>query len=362
MCQTQVDVEDSVPRVVPPAEDLPSPDDGSDEELFAWASASTEDDGVQDQFVIQNNEEEPNEEVNFWGDESGWAVESLESSGVRVTIVDEDTAEQGRSKRSGAKRRSEDAIPSSRRWRHRQRAAVLEEELASFLPHSTARRLSRAFTRDIDLDTGSYTPPPSSGRGVHRSGLRILSGTRGGLRLLAPQDAATRPMMARVRGAAFDMVLSLAGGAPDTLPPASHWLDLYAGTGAVGIEALSRGAERAEFVEADPWTARNVLGPNLHAARADLGTDAVVHVTRAEDFLAGLARRALTHNDPTTPFDFVSVCPPYESVDYTEVFGLLEKAGALHEVRKTTCGYCCIARCPTGTTRLQVLFMYSDSS
>ena len=216
------------------------------------------------------------------------------------------------------------ASPSAR-WRRRQRAAALEAELAEYLPPGAARRLGRTFARRADgREDERPAHPSATGRGVHRAGLRVASGARAGLKLLAPRDAATRPMMARVRGAAFDMLLSLAAGtSPEALPPRARWLDLFAGTGAVGIEALSRGAARVEFVEADPWTAKTVLRANLGAAGAQPGTT-LVHVARVEEFLQRPA--------PRSPFDFVSVCPPYDAVDYAHIFDLLEASGLLHQV------------------------------
>ena len=72
--------------------------------------------------------------------------------------------------------------------------------------------------------------------------MRIVGGTRRGRRLLAPRSAAVRPTADRVRESLFNVLGQvLAGG---------DVLDLYAGTGALGLEALSRGAERAVLVEA----------------------------------------------------------------------------------------------------------------
>src|ERR1700712_4417172 len=71
--------------------------------------------------------------------------------------------------------------------------------------------------------------------------LRVISGEHGGRRLRTPAGLRTRPTADRVRQALFNILLPP--------PPGSVVLDLYAGTGALGIEALSRGAARAVFVD-----------------------------------------------------------------------------------------------------------------
>ncbi|GMP46783.1 hypothetical protein CsSME_00014818 [Camellia sinensis var. sinensis] len=66
-----------------------------------------------------------------------------------------------------------------------------------------------------------------------------------------------RPMMEVVKGAAFD-ILQAASGCPASLRP-GRWLDLYSGTGSVGIKALSRGCSEVHFVEMDPWVVSDGL-------------------------------------------------------------------------------------------------------
>ncbi len=79
--------------------------------------------------------------------------------------------------------------------------------------------------------------------------MRIIAGTRKGARIFAPKGRETRPTSDRVREAAFNLI----GPLED-----ARVLDLYAGSGAMGLEALSRGAVRATFVETDREALRTI--------------------------------------------------------------------------------------------------------
>ena len=92
--------------------------------------------------------------------------------------------------------------------------------------------------------------------------MRVIAGSLGGRRLKAPRGRATRPTSDRVKEALFAML----GPIEDT-----RVMDLFAGSGALGIEALSRGAALAVFVERDARATR-ALGENLEL----LGLDASV--------------------------------------------------------------------------------------
>src|SRR5437867_10136525 len=97
-------------------------------------------------------------------------------------------------------------------------------------------------------------------RGVdnsRRRPVRVIAGSLGGRRLTAPRGRRTRPTSDRVREALFMALEPLAG---------ARVVDLFAGSGALGIEALSRGAARADFVEPDR-DARRALESNV----AELG-------------------------------------------------------------------------------------------
>ncbi len=89
--------------------------------------------------------------------------------------------------------------------------------------------------------------------------MRIIAGSARGMHLFSPPDhKKTRPLTDMARGALFNII------GPDIVDAA--FLDLFAGTGAVGIEALSRGAERATLVEKDPKVIK-IIHKNLEKVR-----------------------------------------------------------------------------------------------
>ncbi|MGH1562523.1 16S rRNA (guanine(966)-N(2))-methyltransferase RsmD [Mumia sp. DW29H23] len=127
---------------------------------------------------------------------------------------------------------------------------------------------------------------------------RIIAGRLGGRRLATPPGSGTRPTSDRVREALFSALEARLGGL-DRL----HVLDLYAGSGALGLEALSRGAEHATFVEADKRTA-GVIRRNAR----ELGLEDAVTVV-AEKV------RAFAERQPPRPYDVILIDPPYDLPD-----------------------------------------------
>jgi len=122
--------------------------------------------------------------------------------------------------------------------------------------------------------------------------VRVIAGRFGGRRLVTPRGRDTRPTSDRVREAVFSILGPLDGAAV---------LDLFAGSGALGIEALSRGAARATFVERAPAALR-AIAANLEA----LGVDADV---RARDVLAFVGDAPAAGG----PYDLVFLDPPYRA-------------------------------------------------
>ncbi|CAJ1946887.1 unnamed protein product [Sphenostylis stenocarpa] len=154
-------------------------------------------------------------------------------------------------------------------------------------------------------------PPgdPKPPRTTHKL-LQVLGGTARRVKLLSPKGMDVRPMMEVVKGAAFD-ILQAAGGCPAALRP-GRWLDLYSGTGSVGIEALSRGCSEVHFVEMDPWVVSDVLRPNLE--ETGFLDASVIHTVRVEKFFERAEQFVGMCN--SGPFDYISVTPPYTQVDY----------------------------------------------
>ena len=140
--------------------------------------------------------------------------------------------------------------------------------------------------------------------------MRVVAGERRGFQLKGPAGRFTRPMADRIKEAVFSMLAAF-GVAPVRV------LDLYAGTGGIGIEALSRGAEWADFVEQNSAAAA-VVRANLKHTRYDAVSR--VHQEAVATFLA----RAERNPAEITPYDLIIMDPPYAD---PELVPTLERIG-----------------------------------
>ena len=146
--------------------------------------------------------------------------------------------------------------------------------------------------------------------------MRVIAGSHRGRRLSGPRGTTLRPTSDKVREALFSIL--------GTRIPGSRFLDLYAGTGAVGIEALSRGATIVTFVESDP-KAVQVMRKNLTAC--GMLDQAVVRVGPTQTFL----RQPQSWDGP---YDVLFADPPYADRGAVELvlgswhLGLLVIGGA----------------------------------
>ncbi len=118
--------------------------------------------------------------------------------------------------------------------------------------------------------------------------MRIIAGTHRGHRIAAPKGASTRPTSDRVRENAFNLIGPVDG---------ARVLDLFAGSGAMGLEALSRGAAEVVFVESDRAACRTI-----NANLDKLGLRAIV---LCQDALRAVASER-------RPYDLVLCDPPYD--------------------------------------------------
>jgi 16S rRNA (guanine966-N2)-methyltransferase len=122
--------------------------------------------------------------------------------------------------------------------------------------------------------------------------MRVVAGTAGGRRLTAPKGI--RPTAGRVKSALFSSLGdAVAGG---------RVLDLYAGSGSLGIEALSRGAVRATFVET-----------NRHALEAIRANLEITVLVPAAEVVASSAERFVEAGGEGQAFDLILIDPPYET-------------------------------------------------
>ena len=144
-------------------------------------------------------------------------------------------------------------------------------------------------------------------RGGHANQIRIIGGQWRSRRLEFPDAPGVRPTPDRVRETLFNWLAPMLPGA--------RCLDLFAGSGALGIEALSRGAAEVVFVERDPAAVR-ALRDNLARLKAENG--------RVE-----LAEALTWLRQPATPFEIVLLDPPFGAGLLEPVCAALEAGGWL---------------------------------
>ncbi|MCI0427741.1 MAG: 16S rRNA (guanine(966)-N(2))-methyltransferase RsmD [Nitrospiraceae bacterium] len=143
--------------------------------------------------------------------------------------------------------------------------------------------------------------------------MRVIAGSHRGRCLSGPQGTALRPTSDKVREALFSILGTQVSG--------GRFLDLYAGTGAVGIEALSRGASTVTFVESDP-KAVQLLQKNLRTCqlfdRAQIRIGQAATFLKRKDWWGG-------------PFDVLFADPPYADLEELDILIHAWRPGLLSE-------------------------------
>jgi 16S rRNA (guanine966-N2)-methyltransferase len=136
------------------------------------------------------------------------------------------------------------------------------------------------------------------------SGLRIISGTAKGMRIQSVPGDTTRPVTDRVKESLFNILASDVRG--------STWLDLFAGTGSIGIEALSRGAKFVCFNEMNRQAVQTI-NTNLEITRLK----ANCQVTQGDAF-------NLLRTPPAQSFDYIYIAPPQYKSMWSEALQMLD--------------------------------------
>lgn len=148
--------------------------------------------------------------------------------------------------------------------------------------------------------------------------MRVIAGKFRSRQLKSLKGLALRPTSDRLRETLFNVISSRV--------PGSRFIDAFAGTGAVGIEAISRGAAHVVFIENHP-PAATLIQKNLDALEIRLGAKIF-----PMDTLRALERLASAHELAAAPFDIVFLDPPYAAAeDYHRVLSFLGSATFLSE-------------------------------
>jgi len=143
--------------------------------------------------------------------------------------------------------------------------------------------------------------------------IRLISGMYGGRKIEAPDNSRTHPMSERIRNALFN---SLGTSVNNAIV-----LDAFAGTGAIGLEALSRGARSVTFIEKDR-TAQKILAKNITTLGVE-GRTSIIRTTVHNWTSSSLGN---------VEFDLIFADPPYHDTQFStvlELFGLLKPGGLM---------------------------------
>ena len=142
--------------------------------------------------------------------------------------------------------------------------------------------------------------------------MRVIGGTARRLQLKTIEGLDTRPTQDRIKETLFNMIHPSIFG--------SVFLDLYAGSGAIGIEALSRGAKEAVFVDSNPKAA-SCIKENLIHTKLDYKGQVIVSEVM----------RALMNLEDTKVFDLIFLDPPYDQKIEQEVLTYLANSSLIYE-------------------------------
>lgn len=143
--------------------------------------------------------------------------------------------------------------------------------------------------------------------------MRVIAGIAKGHKLQAPEGMQTRPTTDRIKETLFNIL------SPDLMD--CSFLDLFSGTGAIGIEALSRGAKKAVFVDSS-IESRKIIDNNL--SHTKLADKAVVYTNKVVEVILALGEKS-------EKFDIIFMDPPYKKGYVEEALKAIKDAELLNE-------------------------------
>ena len=146
----------------------------------------------------------------------------------------------------------------------------------------------------------------------HQVAMRVIAGIAKGRTLVGPKSHSIRPALDKVKGAIFNILFDVSD---------LTVLDVFAGTGAIGVEALSRGAGHAVFLDASP-EALGIIKKNIELCR--FVSQATVLRTKLPDDLKSVARKSGIER-----FDLIFVDPPYDQDLVNPSLAMIEKENLL---------------------------------
>jgi len=288
------DLEDEDPPLIEVDDlDLDDDDDDDDDAWFFVPDGAGVD--VGDDVLFQIGTEGDDDDDDDFGFATGFTTTTLDGDDDDDDDESDDAATRTRNKSNRARRRR-DAVDAAAEDRgsgskatellnaaqtkaDRKKREDVARMVAMGVPEKLLRRLESEKAAVASFNERKQT---EQARKTHKR-MTIVAGTYARRKLLSPSGLDTRPMMGMVRGATFDMVMALIGSASNVQfpDPSSRWLDLFAGTGAIGLEAMSRGCVESHFVEMDPWVTNNVLEKNIKSLGLTR-SDARVHTSSVE--------------------------------------------------------------------------------
>jgi len=202
--------------------------------------------------------------------------------------------------------------------------------LGHVVPKSSREGMKKEAGKNKRKNRGGSNTPKLYAQGKiynfenNPSNLRIVAGLAKGKRLVSP-DVYLRPMMGKVRQALFSTLISF--GLFEKKGFIRH-LDIFAGSGSVGLESLSRGATHCTFVDLSP-NCCSAVHTNFELCKFSSSSSTTYDVQCCDAFTA--IQNPSSVNINHGPYHIITICPPYEEIIYADLLQSLCNSSLLQE-------------------------------